>query len=393
MFKSRLLLIPAAVFILGAILAVGALVLKLFPDKVSSPVLNFTIETPEQLNSNNEKKFAVGGILELVKDISASAVDVKVYVKPGEEDKWWLANAKCSAIIESNRWRIASECLTFPMEYSVFTFLAVVVDVNKINELPGYVYPYCVPATDLAGLKGEIRPYVLEQKEKCFSKVVEVRLPTPTPTLTPTPTSTSTSTPTQTPMPTPTDTPTPPVKTTTAKLTPPTSIPTPTHTPTNTLISTPTPMSISTPTGAATSTPTDTPTVTPKPTLPPPTLSSPEDGGTVDPGTLLKWTWDGELGPGQCSSDPKWGDCFSLRVWREGEEQPCFHGQLKEKEYMAGTLGSCRSGPHFWQVGVARKAIKDSEWEEISDSSDTWQFFYNKPDGGGNGGPTPGDDD
>jgi hypothetical protein len=232
MFKSRLLLIPAAVFILGAILAVGAFVLKLFPDKVSSPVLNFTIETPEQLNSNNEKKFAVGGILELAKDISASTVDVKVYVKPGEEDRWWLGNAKCPATIENNRWRISSECLTFPMEYSVFTFLAVVVDVNKINELPGYVYPYCEQATDLGSLKQKIRQCVLEQNEECFSKVVEVRLSTLTPTLTPTPTSTPTSTPTQTPMLTPTSTPTPQSETTTTKPTPPTSTPTPTQIPT-----------------------------------------------------------------------------------------------------------------------------------------------------------------
>lgn len=171
---------------------------------------------------------------------------------------------------------------------------------------------------------------------------------TPTSTTTSTPTSTLTNTPTMTPSPISTSTPT----------------------------STPTLASTSTPTSTATPTPTNTLTATPTPTLPPPTLISPEDGGSVDPNTLLEWAWDGELGP---------DDCFSLRVWKEGEE-PCFHWQLRETSYTAGMLGSCHGGDYFWQVGVSRKATEDSEWENIAEPSDIWQFRYNKPDGGGGGG-------
>ena len=181
-------------------------------------------------------------------------------------------------------------------------------------------------------------------------------------------TCTPTSTPTSTPTPTPTNTPTT----------------TPSPTSTSTPTSTPTPTSTSTPTSTATPTPTDTPTATPTPTLPPPTLIRPEDGGSADPGTPFEWAWDGKfVGPDKCSSDPKWGDCFSLRVWREGEE-PCFHEQLRETKY-TGKLSFCRSGPHFWQVGVARKATEDSKWKDISTPSATRQFYYTAPDG-----PEPG---
>jgi hypothetical protein len=213
---------------------------------------------------------------------------------------------------------------------------------------------------------GEVRP------PETSTEVVIVSI---TPTSTPHPILTDILTSTDTPTPTSVATPTP------------TLTPTATPAPTLTLTATPTPSPSATSTSTATYTPTslpptNTPAATPTPTPPPPILIRPEDGGTVDPGTLLEWVWDGKLGPGQCLSDPKSGDCFSLRVWKEGED-PCFHGQLSETKYMVESLGSCRSGPHFWQVVVARKATVDSEWEEISDPSDTWQFFYNKPEEGG----------
>jgi len=274
MIRSRhRLIISATIFMLGALVVVVGLVIKCSPDKpVSSPVLNFTIEKPEEFN-NNEKKFAISGILELAKDIPASAIDVKVYVKPGDEDKWWLSRVDCPATLENNRWSITSECQTFPAEYDAFTLLAVVVDAKKLSDLPGSVRPYWVQATDLASLKQKISPYVLKQHEECFSQIVEMSLSTPTSTPTPTPTVAMAATQTALAA---------EVKATAlaqASATVGASIPTPTDTPIPIQIPVPpTAMATDTPTPTATPTATDTPR---PPTLMPTPTATPQPTGPI----------------------------------------------------------------------------------------------------------------
>jgi hypothetical protein len=128
-------------------------------------------------------------------------------------------------------------------------------------------------------------------------------------------------------------------------------------------------------------------------TLSPPILLIPknDETETVSVGTELKW--NGQLGPGECSTETKWGECFSLRVWKEDPEETCFHTQLRETEFMVPPdgLGHCETGTHFWQVGIARKVDQDPPWVDISEPSETWQFHYNAPNDQGEDGPTSGE--
>lgn len=177
--------------------------------------------------------------------------------------------------------------------------------------------------------------------ERSKSIVVIPPTPTPTPTPTDTPTSTNTPPPTNTPTATPTDTPTP----------------TPTFTPT------PIP-------------PTSTPTVTPTPTLlPPPTPLAPANGECFV-GAPVTFRWQLDYRPLEQN------EIFSLRVYREGETEPCHHDKTQGLEY-SRYLSYCSTGKHYWRVALVRQLCEDcpeeEKWQPLSEPSEERWIYYTPP--------------
>jgi len=198
---------------------------------------------------------------------------------------------------------------------------------------------YKAPETpDIYGisLKAECGDWNTER----FSSIVVVSLtptPTPTPTFTPSPTDT----------------------------------PTPTKTPPNTPTSTPT--STFTPTSTATPTPTNTPTVTPTPTLlPPPIPLAPANGECFIGGNItFRWQWNRPLAP---------DEFFSLRVYREGETEPCHHDKTEGLKY-SGHLSYCSAGWHYWRVALVRGPFctdcpEEERWQKVSEPSAEQSIYY-----------------
>jgi len=185
------------------------------------PVLAFEISAPREL-SPEDKSTEVEGTLRLGQGVDASVLDIKVYVKPSSGTGWQLSNLdlKCAATIRNRSWRIESGCVEFDPTYDAFSVIAVLVDEEHIDELPGSSVPHRVEVAEFADLKDMLHDVVYRKDENSISPLSEVtRVLTPVPT-DPTPTSSAAFTPILTNTPTPTQS---------EKLT---STPTPTATPT-----------------------------------------------------------------------------------------------------------------------------------------------------------------
>jgi hypothetical protein len=116
---------------------------------------------------------------------------------------------------------------------------------------------------------------------------------------------------------------------------------------------------------------TSTPTVTPTPELlPAPILLEPENEASFIGAVLLKWQWDRPLAQ---------DEYFSLRVYKEGEAQPCHHTQVPALEY-CGDLTYCSGGKHYWSVALVRKLCEDcpeeERWQNLSEPSEERWIYY-----------------
>jgi hypothetical protein len=116
---------------------------------------------------------------------------------------------------------------------------------------------------------------------------------------------------------------------------------------------------------------TPTPTVTPTPEFyPAPIPLEPKDGASLTGWVSLRWQWEGQL---------KEGEYFSVRVWKEGETEPCHYTQVKDREYSGGLSFCAHDGKHYWSVCVVEKTEEGPlpVWENRSKDSDRRWFYFN----------------
>jgi hypothetical protein len=144
----------------------------------------------------------------------------------------------------------------------------------------------------------------------------------------------------------------------------------------------------STPTPMYTPTPTETPTPE---LLPAPILTEPENGASFIGPVLLKWQWDKPRAP---------DELFSVRVYREGETEPCHHAQARDTQYW-GDLTRCNAGKHYWSVALVRDLAPwlpeddENRWQNLSRPSEEQCIYYTpgeepwEPSGPSGPEPTP----
>ena len=307
---------------------------------ISPPTISrFTIDKSQLFDvlDAQAEQVPVCGYLECSSKVDRSDLQIVVYItgiEPERAPRWWHSSVPCPAIQSGSHWELPAHCMNFPLDYTSFYLVAVLVKGSDAESLSD------ISAEDAVELKNKLLEYTFLSDRACISpevkverkdivnKVSDVERPTNTPVP-----------PTATPKPTEAPTPVPP----------PTATNTPTHTPTATATSTPVP---------PTSTSTPTPLIL-QLKFPPERYEFPKGPVT------LEWEWGREL------EENEW---FSVRAWIENSPTFCFHEQKKEKKYHGG-LGGCPPGKVYWQVILALK-ISDNEWKEIAESEGQW-FIYN----------------
>jgi uncharacterized protein YraI len=381
-------------------------------------VVGFFIEEPHLLDAQQEQA-TVSGCLRVSELVPLQKLDVKVYVQYGSQSEWQLSDTdtRCFAEIRQGQWLVRQGCIDFDRGYDVFTLVAVLVEIDGPKGLESYV-----EASDPNMFRQKMLPYVYQESPISISPAIVVmrsvmsQLP-----LTPTPTATITHAPTHTPTSTATHTPT----------STPIATPTSTSTPKPDAVVNVEALNLRSGPGAEydilgalkqgdvlkvtgkdpagnwlkvvtsgekegwvaawlleinlalaevamaqvppTPTPMYTPTLISTPTLefyPAPILLAPEDGASFAGWVSLKWQWDRPL---------REDEYFSVRVWREGELEPCFHAQVQGLEYF-GTLGYCAHGGHYWAVALVRRISEGPppEWVDISEVSEARWFYFSR---------------
>jgi tetratricopeptide (TPR) repeat protein len=179
----------------------------------------FIIDQPQHLDPEQEHA-QVGGRLAYSDEVPLSEMCVVVYagaVRPQQGRIWRRSSVPCEARI-ARQWALSSDCVTFPVEYSEFSLIAILVKVDEAQYLPifllrdpselrsflyEYVYPRCDNAISCNSISPlfEVRRLPLPEAPTLASSTfmpTPIKDPTGTRTFRPTPTEMPPSTPTPT---------------------------------------------------------------------------------------------------------------------------------------------------------------------------------------------------
>ncbi|RME69722.1 MAG: hypothetical protein D6784_17920 [Chloroflexi bacterium] len=167
---------------------------------------------------------------------------------------------------------------------------------------------------------------------------------------------------------------------------PPTSTPTPTFTPSPTLPPPPTPTPLP-PVQSWRPSVQPLPTLAPVPVVPnapgipsgsAPVIYSPPDGVDVFGGTILRWTFYGELGP---------EEFFDIRIKPYGSNDSAFVDWTRSTEYELRPWSGWKPGLYTWEIGIIRGYYEpDGSKHFLEDTGRVSQQFLIKWQAAGGGG-------
>lgn len=132
-------------------------------------IVEFSLEEPKGLK--NETEARVCGDLR-VRGIRLDDLQVFVYVKglePERSEWWWRNKDRCPATKNAGEWTLPSECTSFPENYNQFVLVAVLVEKEKVPNLPSDVR-----ADDIEDLKLKLLQYVYKANQDAISREFEV---------------------------------------------------------------------------------------------------------------------------------------------------------------------------------------------------------------------------